>query len=293
MVCLSLIIENNREVEVILSCFIYAGLISALFVLIFTDYNQVTRVGSVLANENILGMNISISAFLSIYFFLQKRKPYYLFFFIFMSVMIFLTGSRKALVFLVLSIILYLFLKNRKSIKSHLKFIIVSILIIFLVIYLVKSIPVFYEIIGKRFENLFEYLLGNKVNEKSINERTFMSMVGLNFFFEKPLLGYGIDNFEKLFSYIIGGREVYSHNNFIELMVGVGLIGAILFYGLVVLLIVKLLRMSKTHNPDISYVFISLMLSYIAISVGFVYYDSFQYNYLFAMACTLPKTFKS
>ena len=43
-------------------------------------------------------------------------------------------------------------------------------------------------------------------------------------------MGYGIDNYRPYFSKMPIGWDIYSHNNFIELFVGTGILGVLIYY---------------------------------------------------------------
>jgi O-antigen ligase len=79
-----------------------------------------------------------------------------------------------------------------------------------------------------RLFNLLSFFRGEElvVREGSVFERALMAEVGLDLWRQRPLLGYGMDSFRH-----IGGFGTYSHNNFVDLLVG----GGILALGIYVL----------------------------------------------------------
>lgn len=73
-----------------------------------------------------------------------------------------------------------------------------------------------------RFMGFFDTISGVG-GDNSTDERAHLVELGLKQFYKDPFFGIGLNNFRLLF-------VKYAHNNFIELLVGVGLIGTILFY---------------------------------------------------------------
>jgi hypothetical protein len=70
-----------------------------------------------------------------------------------------------------------------------------------------------------RLLNLVSFFKGEELltNEGSVFERALMIELGLDLWRQRPLVGYGMDSFR-----FIGGFGTYSHNNFVDLLVGGG-----------------------------------------------------------------------
>lgn len=142
------------------------------------------------------------------------------------------------------------------------------ITIYFVVIY----VPFFYEIIGQRLENLYEFFISGGTSEGSINTRADMINWGWKFFWEKPIFGYGIDNYKFLYGFYSSEGYIYSHNNVIELLVGTGLVGTILYYAAHLIVVKDLFKASKLISKSLCFCFIVIIIGYILMSVGMVYY---------------------
>src|SRR5690606_38894927 len=96
---------------------------------------------------------------------------------------------------------------------------------------------------------------------------------GWKYFTKKPLFGYGINNFRTLF-----GRETglytYSHFTPVELVIGFGFIGVILYYSIYWILIKRLIKMFRRSKSSLFYFLFAVILSLIII--GFymqIYFD--------------------
>ncbi len=286
LLMLSLInyIDSYKKLRRVILAFIYSGIIVSIDILISSDFSNLTRFGSEYGNVNSVGMGIAIGAILCFYIILSERKYRYSLFLAIMIVTVFLTGSRKAIIFIAFNIVLILYFRYRGSLKSKLKFIVISIAAIGVLFYLIFKVPIFYEILGERMESMLNFIIGKGTREGSIHERAVMINYGFQMFENKPLIGYGIDNYRILFGKAFG-NWTYSHNNFVELMVDTGLIGVFAYY-LTHIVVLKGLFYSakKTKYKIHCYVFISIIISYIFLSSSLIYYDSKHFSILIVLA---------
>ena len=275
-------IDTQEKLKKIIVYFIISGFVSGVCMLLNSDFSSITRYGRELGNQNAVGMNIAISAVFCFYFILSEKKYLYALSYFVMIPCILLTGSRKSLIFLVCSIVLVLYLTNRNSFTKLLKFILILVFVVLIFNYLIFQIPIFYQIIGERIENLFSFISGKGTEEASMNIRYNMTRLGLDFFINRPLYGYGIDNYRFLYG------NTYSHNNFIELLVGTGIFGFLLFYLTNIILVRHLLRLSKNRELElICFTLLAIIVSYILLSPSLVYYDSKHFNILLTMASSI------
>jgi len=290
MIALVNYVDSFKKLKILIVSFIYAGFFTSVYILITSDFSQLKRYGSELGNVNVIGMIIGISVTFCFFSIIEEKKYRYSLLLLIMLATVLLTGSRKALLLIIMNIIIILYLNNKKGLKKKLKFFVISMAFLLVCFYLIFEIPLFYQIIGRRIENLFVFALGGDVNEGSVYTRAYMIEVGLKMFKERPIIGHGINNYKILFSGVIGGRETYSHNNIIELMVGTGLIGVLLYYlsnFVVVQILFTASRISK--HKMVCYTFIAIIVSYTILSVALVYYDSKHYSFLLAAASVIGR----
>ena len=275
--------DSYEKLKKFITYFIYSGLLTSIYILLTSDFSEVTRFGGELGNVNSIGLNIGLSSIFCFYIIISEKKYWYSTFFIVMIPCILLTGSRKALIFVIFNMILILYLQNRRSLKKILKFSIITILVLTFFYYMIFNIPFFYEIIGDRMENLLAFATGKGSNEGSINIRYNMTIIGLELFKSRPFTGYGIDNYRYLYA------GTYSHNNFIELMVGTGIVGVIFYYLTQIILIKDLSRISRyiSEYKIICYIFIAIAISYIILSPSIVYYYDKHINFVFAIGSSI------
>lgn len=277
-------VDSYEKLRKFIMAFIYSGLIVSMDILINSNFSELTRFGEEYGNVNAVGTGIAISAILCFYIILHEKKYHYSLFFAIMTITIFLTGSRKSIMFVVITMISTLYLKARVSYKDKIKFLVISIVAIGALYYLLFKVPIFYEIIGKRMSSMLSFVSGEGTIEGSINERALMIKYGFDMFKEKPLIGYGIDNYRILFGRAFG-NWTYAHNNYIELMVGTGILGLFAYYLTHIIVLKDLFYgVNKSKYKTLYYVFISIIISYVLLSVSLIYYYSKHFSILIALA---------
>lgn len=230
LVFANLIMPHIRESERSFQTFLYLYLIASFFVIMRAIFSAslglvfVIRMGENFGvNPNTVGYIFSVAAIIILYLFFEKKNwllaaPFLIFTFFSL-----LSGSRS--VFILLSVgIISLVLLYQKNLKRA---ILASLLAVFLVVFgvvLILTIEPLYRIIGKRFVDMLMQLGGASTDE-STSIRMGMVVIGINMFKQKPFFGWGLGAFTDL-----GGYEMYAHNNYVELLVAVGLFGTILYY---------------------------------------------------------------
>ncbi len=289
MISLVNYIDSMEKLKKSINYFIYAGFIASLYIILSTDFSEITRIGAMLGNVNSIGIIIGISATFSFYLLITKYQIRQLLFLVVMLPIIVVTGSRKSLFFIIINFIVILFLNNSRSIKKIIKFVIISLLMLLIMFYLIYHVEFFYLILGTRMENFFAFITGNGTNEASLNMRSYMAKFGFSVFKYKPWLGYGIDNYR-----ILLGRETgnvtYAHNNFIELMVGTGLLGLIVYYLTHYYVLKSLYKMYQRYRKlTIYYPFIAIVFSYTILSISMVYYDDKHISIILAIGSVIGR----
>lgn len=197
-----------------------------------------------------------------------------------------MTGSRKGIIMSSLTIVLYYILKTP---KRTIKNILMSIFILCFIYILIMKNSILYEIIGWRIEGMLALITSNSQNmDSSANIRMMYIKIGIDAFKKSPLLGYGVGNYH-LINIINTGHDTYSHNNFIELLVGTGIIGFVAYYWIYFYLIYKFLKKLNIKKINLlsNVVFSNFILLFI-MHFGFVaYYDILQWIVILLLYKTL------
>lgn len=186
-------------------------------------------------NYNNIGMHAGLGVAFSILSYLHYLKKYgkvnniYWVPIILDSFIAMLSMSRKSLVYLILPVILYYILANKNWLKAVRNVIFVSVGLV-VVYFSVMNIPVLYNYIGNGLSSLFEFW-STKSGDASVAGRMTRIGWGLNWFSERPIVGYGVMNYNYMFGQVEPFSDmVIADNNFIDLLVSYGVIGTVLYY---------------------------------------------------------------
>lgn len=276
-------IAEKDNFFMLLKIFIAANIMNMLYILYKIDLTALVnvRIGAESLgqgwNANTIGMTMAFAAFCSYFLYMNetgtKKRWLYLTIIMLFATIIILTGSKKALFILILLPLFFYFLRSKNKKKSGL---IIFAIIVF-IIFLVMNVPALYNIIGERFEALLSYFTGIGKTDSSTRVRMKMINQGFLWFKEKPFLGYGANNYTQLYGDMTG-RYTYSHNNFIELLVNLGIIGAAIYYFIYVYIIKKSLR---KRNIFSNFAFSSIITILIT-EIGLV---SYYGNHIQLMLC--------
>lgn len=274
------------------------GILLAAFVnyivllgIIETSYDTYYRIGAVralgtLGNPNVLAIFMIISMFVSIVY-LSKEKEisrpffYYQYLNIILSAyVIFLTVSKKGILFGSTFLILHLFI-SLKEVKNIFRITVAIAIGVAIMFYFVDMNNLFdsYNNVIKRFVAM-QTELNSPKSLGSTGERKHFIEMGWIYFTHRPLLGYGLDSFGTF-------EGTYAHNNFIEVMVSTGIVGFFVYYSMHVYLIYKSFKLPKS---DLKYILLYFILIVTAMDVAVVsYYNKFYILVLLFISILIKK----
>ena len=230
------------------------------------------RITAIPINANDIGMCASFAFLCCIYLFLNHKTVLPIVLSLPLLILSFLSGSRKAILILVLGTVAYILYHIHCTSKLHIKlfnFLTASAVIILLLLALnTYSGGIANSDIVTRFISMLNYFTGDGNTDGSTLLRMRFIEVGMDMFRENPLVGVGANNA------IMFNGGLYLHNNFIEILANVGLIGFILYYSLYVVAFRKLWPHIKNKNTLAGFVSIALILQLI-LDYGYVSYNLF------------------
>lgn len=287
LIILTNYLDSEKRLGNLIQYIIFSGVIASLYILINSDISRMERLGDVLGNENEMGTIISISFLFSVYIYNISRKPLYIMFCALMLATVLLTGSRKSALMIVLAGLIYMYCVNSRNLKSRLKFVIIGILFVVVLYNLIFNVHILYMVIGRRFENLFSFVSGAGTTEGSILMRDYMIKLGMEMFAERPVLGYGIDNYRILLAEA-AGIMTYSHNNCVELLVGTGIIGAAAFYLIYFNCLISLRKLLIYRNCLI-YMLYAINISVLILGYTMVHYSAKHFYIILAMSAVASR----
>ncbi len=292
-VTISIIVLCSTQYKMIdlddfLRAIMYGGYIVATYILVVYGLGRIltavsggNRMSNELINSNTLGMCVAYSLLISIYYIIYEKKlqPGDMFM-IPGFIMLFASGSRKAFVIIILGAFAIFALKNyngKDSVRSLIK---VTIIVAFLALglYLLLKLPIF-ALINQRMEALFTVLRGEGTRRTSGWIRMAYNKLGLEIFKKHPLLGIGLGN-ANIYTMQAYGKNHYLHNNYVELLATLGLIGTFLYYSIYVYILVLYIRNLRKRDRYLDICLIILLIRLIMDYGAVVFYGKSTYVFL-------------
>ena len=202
----------------------------------------------------------------------------------------FLSGGRKFIIIPAIFLYILLFFKRDSRGRKHLvKYTGVVIAIVIAVYYLIMNVPAFYAVIGERMESLFSFIrTGHSISGKSAEIRATMIEIGFNKWMDSPIWGYGFDSF-KYYNRLMTGHFYYSHNNYIELLYDLGIIGFAIYYWFYWKLFYVAWKGKNSYTPEIRAFVIGIVFSMLVFEYGAVNYTVTSTQIMLFFAYTLLK----
>lgn len=236
-------------------------------------------------NLNTLGMNCAIAGLFALYFYRKanfRRKARYLAAMLVCLVIIIISGSKKALL---IPLIALLIMKLCHTKKRYLLFNLVLIsCALFGAYYLIMNVPFLYDNIGIRMEGMINGFTGTGEVDASTYTRLKFIDFGMYIIPKNLWTGYGLGTYEYLFNQTFPGWGAsYSHNNYIELLVGVGLIGTIVYYSIYIYLICALVSIIRKTKDELSILLLAILIGLIFGHYGLVAYYNLTQNILLTL----------
>lgn len=287
--------SSPGNIKKLLKVYLVVSLFLIVFVLMHIDQIESgTRLGQQVdeslgeegaLNSNLIAINLCYALYAGFVLFFQGKKSKLVKVAVlgasaFVVYLILLTGSRKAIILLLLPFIIQPLLN--KNIGKKLLLIPIAAGVAALGFYLIMYVPILYEAIGVRFEDAINVVTGSTVGGEDIS-RAMLIEYGIEWFKERPALGYGINCFRVLSdkTWMFGGKNFYAHNNYLELLVDVGVIGTLIYYSCYFYLWKKL----KGHfadNPLNKWVAILIVVQ-LFLDFAMVSYYSFNSNLILCL----------
>ena len=202
----------------------------------------------------------------------------------------FLSGGRKFIIIPAIFLYILLIFKRDSHGRKHLvKYTGVVIAIVIAVYYLIMNVPAFYAVIGERMESLFSFIrTGHSISGKSAEIRATMIEIGFDKWMDSPIWGYGFDSF-KYYNRLMTGHFYYSHNNYIELLYDLGIIGFAIYYWFYWKLFYVAWKGKNSYTPEIRAFVIGIVFSMLVFEYGAVNYTVTSTQIMLFFAYTLLK----
>lgn len=236
--------------------------------------NNITRIGTGFVNTNTIGIYTSISMCLGIYYAIFNKETKNLAYkFIFLGgafvsfIMAMASGSKKSFIIIFtfwISVFIYKQVGS-KNLARGIKYIIIIIIAVFTMLYLIQNVTIFSGI-ATRMDSLFSFLEVGKGGVSEVERASFISE-GIHYWLQSPICGNGLGSSV----YYMG---MYAHNNFVEILMSLGILGFIVFYSPIISAIKNYLMYKKrTRSEDeLTVLGFALLITSFVCGIAAIYY---------------------
>ena len=197
--------------------------------------------------HNSLGMFCAFSGVIAIFLatMLKKNRIKYYIILIINFIILLLSGSRKSLLYFIIPIIIFGIFNSKNPLKSFRNLILI-LGGMFLLNYLIMNNAVLYSSIGNGIETLVQGLLGNETDESTSGRLRIINW-GIGIFKENKIYGIGLESFKMMHESYFGNLAI-ADNNYIELLVDLGIIGLLIYYSFHAYLVFVLTKQIKKKS---------------------------------------------
>jgi len=249
--------------------------------------NNITnyRLIGTLGNPNVFSTFMLISMIISFIYIFQKNKLNTLFYYyqyiniLLALYMILLSVSKQGIIMSILLLIGYFFIipKDKKQWGIIILIIIGSVAMMYNMDF--DKLTRLFDLIMNRFDFMSNTIASNSNNFNSTGIRKALILFGLEAFQENPLFGIGIGNFHIISTVLPSSQSgKWAENNYIELLVDVGIFGMILFYTMYIYTLYKIKFIVKKNLKYLLYYSTFLLLLMDLSSVTYI--DKFTIYFL-------------
>ena len=200
-------------------------------------------------HTNMAGSVLAVFLLFGIYQFLTSRKKIYIVQCILLFVCIMFTKSRTSLAICVVGITLFIAIYKRMNVKQFLR-ILFSVILIVAVLYISMQNDFLYSLYGKRLESLLYFFNDSGTTDASVTGRMLLQEKAFEIFKEHPIFGVGIGNFSYYNDLNSSVAGLYAHNNYLELLADVGIVGCTLYYLPFIICLLRLRKKGRTSSEQ-------------------------------------------
>ncbi|MDD6518595.1 MAG: O-antigen ligase family protein [Oribacterium sp.] len=288
MIVVFYICLRNKEIDYLFKILMWTGYIVVFYAIIYygLDYFLLVlkssgRVVNTALNANTLGLCGAYSIVITAYFILYNGFKIWNLIAIPTMAVIAASGSRKALVVMVVGVVMIFILKNyedKNVINAFLKSIVTLIALVLTGIAILQ-LPMFATTL-ERMQTLLFALKGSSGADSSALVRLQMVEIGKELFEKSPIVGVGINNPQLYTASYFGICNYYLHNNYIEILAGAGIVGFIAYYWIYVELLIGFVK-NRNFRDGAYNITVLMMAIRLIMDIGAVTYETkLTYFYL-------------
>lgn len=289
--CFIFTLNTASKLECCIATFVISGDVMGILIFATGKFEigmaEEERLGQAISgNANAFSALLMVSAVFALWLLLYHSKKWMkilgLLSAIFLLVMMALSGGRKTILAVLVCLMYFVLAKNSKNIVKTIRNIVVIAVVLLGLYWAMINIPILYTAIGERFEDLFSLISGGSSGVSSDATRVKMIELGIEQWLKKPILGYGLDTF-KYYNAQATGHFYYAHNNYVELLYDLGIVGLLLYYGFFAYTAYRL-RKNRSKNRSYSILGVGLLIEILMHDIGGISYYTVLTQILLSMA---------
>lgn len=210
----------------------------------------------------------------------KNRKIYILGLCILLPCMM-LNGTKKNIIAMIVFFVLYCIFNAKNPLDAFLKVLILGIGIVFLYNFIISN-DYLYSVIGYRIELYVKSIVNDDIEtfDNSTRDRTLMRKEATQYFKESPIYGNGISSFMYKFGDKYG-IYLYSHNNYLEILCDLGIIGFIIYYSWFLRSVIFLIKRILSKKDYLEIFMLSFLITELVLDYGTVSFDKIHYLLIF------------
>lgn len=280
LIILYMCYQDKKSVDTLLKIGMWTGYIVCFYTVYFygLDYfitvlSSSARIANDALNANTVGLLGANAIVMTLYYMLYDRPRWWNIIALPTLGILAATGSRKALVFVVVGTVLLFIFRSLRSanVVNSIAKIIGSLLALTIVGVAILQLPMFSEVLD-RMSSMIDAFSGTGGDSSTIIRLALVD-IGWDLFYQSPITGVGVNNPSVYTFFLYGKENYYLHNNYIELLAGTGVIGLLAYYSMYIYIAYNLIRYRDFHSNEYVMVLI-LFLSQIVMDMGMVSYES-------------------
>lgn len=171
-----------------------------------------------------------------------------------------MTGTKKGIFIFGIGVIILYLSQAKNCLKSVIRMAII-LTCVYLVYMLLLRVPLFYNAIGYRVQMMLGVVSGG-TTDASTRTRLLFAEKALEIFKANPILGVGIDGFRYENSY----QFTYAHNNYLEMLADLGLVGFLMYYSIFVVWLKNSWSFAKVNVLPLTLLIIMLVMDWGSVS---------------------------
>lgn len=268
--CVSAYMSDEKQMDHSFRMMIAAACTAALRFSIYTSWTDYRRgdfgyLLDVNTNYNSYTTPLCLAFVIAAYYALVKKERIMLAAAAFLAAILLIAGSRKTIV--VIPIILFLYLFSQRNMKRFVQSALIALIALAIGLYALMNWDLLEGIRNSLVNGIRAYLLGESADiGKSSTDRMYLIETAKQIWSEHPWLGVGWNNFRR-YNYL----ALYSHNNYYEMLVCLGIVGFVLYYSMYVrALFIELQYAVARKSKDFSKLVLGIIICMLILEVGSV-----------------------